>query len=718
MSSPFPSDGEFDGALTDALNRRAASVHTTPADGRARFEQHLAADTRHRHRRRVAMSVTGVVAVLALGAGAIAFANGRDSRPSQTVTAAADQLKIRVPSAPSGLPKLLPTVPDGWVLENAGDYAPFDQERSTLPDRGTNVLLLFRSDSAVLRVDIHSDPNVAGGFSIEANGDPNAKTVQVHGQPALLTVEPKTLSGVDMLQWAEGEHTIVTVMASGVTEAQLVAFGESLQPAAEGWNAFPLPEGFTLAYSGDPDAPMGYGGPSWQLGYRGPEDLSQPQDPSITVSAAKGTPDALVVFPGPGDHPDRVSVANQPAIYLAGPPGDPAASTYCTLVWFDEASGLVMTMNAIGVSRNDMISFAASFHSVPDDEWQNAVAAVLAKADEPTGPVEPPVPTQPEAFPNLAAGSLPDGRAWTINATRYRDEPEANLVCGDLTIAGSDAPVGGACANADGSPRPGISIGTDGSTLVFGAVPSSATAISVEMTGSAPITAPTVASSDASIDLHWFVVEVPDSTKLTAIVGLDESGTEVLRIAQPLGPPYPDYGVLDKAEKREIASDTVDGARWTLVAADAPLSDGSGPVTCVTLTFASESSMTCPVVAVGGVNGNGIIDATVAILRKRMFVLAHLEPGVAELCVTTEDQNVIRVPVIPTGSASGSTVAVVRVPDDQKPLELHAIDAQGQDMGTVDISQLAETPKPMPFGVADSTRSAVGYVGTPNTAAG
>ena len=56
------------------------------------------------------MSVASVIAVLGIGAGAIAFANGRDSQPSQTVTAAADQLKIRAPGAPSGLPKLLPTV--------------------------------------------------------------------------------------------------------------------------------------------------------------------------------------------------------------------------------------------------------------------------------------------------------------------------------------------------------------------------------------------------------------------------------------------------------------------------------------------------------------------------------------------------------------------------------------------------------------------------------
>jgi hypothetical protein len=129
MSSPH----EFEGALSDALNRRAASVDAAPADGRARFEEHLAADARHRHRRHVAMSVLGVVAIAAVGAGAIAFAAGRDSHPSQTVSAAADQLKIRVSSAPSGLPKLLPALPSGWTLESAADYAP---DPSTPPPPG------------------------------------------------------------------------------------------------------------------------------------------------------------------------------------------------------------------------------------------------------------------------------------------------------------------------------------------------------------------------------------------------------------------------------------------------------------------------------------------------------------------------------------------------------------------------------------------------------
>ena len=718
MSSPYPSDGEFDGALTDALQRRASTVYAAASDGRARFDEHLAVDARHRHRRRVAMSVTGVIAVLGIGAGAIAFANGHDSQPSQTVTAAADQLKIRTPGAPSGLPKLLPTVPEGWVIESAGDYAPTESEGSTLPDRGNAVTQVYRSadGSAAIRVDIHTDPTVVGGFTPDANGNPDASTVEVHGQPTLLTVDPKGLD-MTMLMWGEGEHTTVTVMASGISQEQLLAFADSLQPAAEGWAATALPVGIALLYSGDPDTPMGYGGPSWQLGYRGPEDLSQPQDPTITVSAAKGTGDALVVFPSPADHPDQVSVANQPAIYLQGPEAD-GAQTYCTLVWVDEASGLVMTMNAFGVSRNDMIAFAAGMHAVPDAEWQQAVAEVLPKADEPTGPVEPPVPTQPEGFPNLAAGTLPDGRAWTINATRYRDQPEANLVCGDLTFAGSSDTLGGACANVDGSPRAGISVGTDGGFLLFGATPGTATSVSIEQTGADPITAPTVASNDASIALRWFVVEVGDSKKVTAIIGHDANGAEVFRLAQPLGPPYPDNDVLDRAEKRDVASGSVDGAKWTLVAADAPLSDGSGPVTCVALTFSSETAMSCPVVAVGGVNGNGIIDATVAILRKRVFVLAHLEPGVAEFCVDYGDGTLDRVPVLPTGSTSGSTVAVVHVPDGKKPIELHAMDAAGQDMGAVDISQVMEAPKPMPLGASDSTRSAVGSVGMSNTASG
>ncbi len=244
MSSPHPSDGEFDGALTDALHRRASTVHAAAVDGRARFDEHLVVDARHRHRRRVAMSVTGVIAVLGIGAGAIAFANGRDSQPSQTVTAAADQLKIRAPGAPSGLPKLLPTVPEGWVIENAGDYAPTESEGSTLPDRGNALTQVYRSadGSAAIRVDIHTDPTAVGGFTPDANGNPDASTVEVHGQPALLTVDPKGLD-MTMLMWGEGEHTTVTVMASGISSG--AAARVRRQPAARcrGVERLPSPRG-------------------------------------------------------------------------------------------------------------------------------------------------------------------------------------------------------------------------------------------------------------------------------------------------------------------------------------------------------------------------------------------------------------------------------------------------------------------------------------------
>ena len=113
-------------------------------------------------------------------------------------------------------------------------------------------------------------------------------------------------------------------------------------------------------------------------------------------------------------------------------------------------------------------------------------------------------------------------------------------MCGDLTFAGSSDTLGGACANVDGSPCAGISVGTDGGVLLFGATPGAATSVSIEQTGADPITAPTVASNDASIALRWFVVEVGDSKKVTAIIGHDANGAEVFRLAQPLGPPYPD----------------------------------------------------------------------------------------------------------------------------------------------------------------------------------
>ena len=153
---------------------------------------------------------------------------------------AGDSLKIRVPSAPSGLPKLLPALPSGWTLESAGDYAPGDTEGSALPNTGTTRVLLYRSDAGTIRVEIRVDPTVVDGFGVDPNGDPNSKSVVVHGQPAVLTIDP-TANGVDMLGWGEGEHTLVTIMATGVDEEALLAFAESLQPSAEGWSAFPCP---------------------------------------------------------------------------------------------------------------------------------------------------------------------------------------------------------------------------------------------------------------------------------------------------------------------------------------------------------------------------------------------------------------------------------------------------------------------------------------------
>jgi len=699
---------EFEGALSDALKRRAASVEVAPAEGRARFDEHLAADARHRHRRHVTTSVFGVVAVVAVGAAAIAFAAGRDSHSTpQTVAAAspsltgaaADSLKIRGSSAPSGLPKLLPAMPGGWALESAGDYAP---DSSSPPPPAATMLLYRSADGAhAIRVDIGTDPNSSGFDPAASTGDPNASVVQVHGQPAQLTIDPKGV-GVDVLMWAESANTMITLTSNGVQQQQLLAFAESLQPAAEGWSAFPMPTGFSLVYSGDPNAPMGYGGPSWQLGYRGPEDLSQPQDPSIAVSASQGTADALTVFPSPSDRPVSVEVGGNAGVMISSSDSPP----YRTLVWFDPKTGLVLTVNASGISAEELLSFASSFHSVGDDEWQRTVAPVLPKPDEPSGPVEPPVPTQPIAIPNLASGTLPSGRTWTINGTQYRDAPDENLVCGDLTFAGSDSTVAGACASADGSPRPGMSIGTDGTTLLFGATPSVVTNVTIEQSGADPVTVATVASSDASYPMRWYVVEVADAKRVTAITGTDASGQEVMRVSQPLGPPYPDYDALDRAPKREVASGTVDGAPWTLVAADAPLSDGSGPVACVTLTFASETAMTCPVVAVGGVNGNGIIDATVAVLRKRMFLLAHLDAGVAKVVVVLDDGSNVGANVVSTGSGSGSTAVVVHIPDGRTATTLHAWDTSGKDMGPVDISALGTAPHPTPFAVDDATRSA------------
>ena len=145
-------------------------------------------------------------------------------------------------SAPSGLPKLLPALPSGWTLESAGDYAPANTEGSALPNTGTTRVLLYRSDTGTIRVEIRVDPTVVDGFGVDPNGDPNSKSVVVHGQPGVLTIDP-TANGLDTLAWGEGEHTLVTITATGVNEDALLAFAESLQPAAEGWSAFPSARG-------------------------------------------------------------------------------------------------------------------------------------------------------------------------------------------------------------------------------------------------------------------------------------------------------------------------------------------------------------------------------------------------------------------------------------------------------------------------------------------
>ncbi len=96
-------------------------------------------------------------------------------------------------------------------------------------------------------------------------------------------------------------------------------------------------------------------------------------------------------------------------------------------------------------------------------------------------------------------------------------------------------------------------------------------------------------------------------------------------------------------------------------------------------------------------NGNGIIDATVAVLRRRTFVLAHLERSAAEFCVTLDDGEAIIVPVVVTGSPSGWTTAVVHVPTGRTAVELHAIDVDGSDMGAISAEPAEASVRPMPL---------------------
>ncbi len=499
------------------------------------------------------MSLVGTLAVVAIGATAVGFAASRGSEPdSQTVAAAAaDDLKLRAPTEPSNLPKLLPDLPDGWVLDNAGDYGPPSNVSDTPASEaavGTSRLQLYRSpDPAgpIVRLDIRTEPS-GGGFDTAGwEGDPNATITSVRGHDAVVT----TNGGDDPAQliiWAEDPHTTVSVTADGLADGYPMEFVNGLQPdlataATEDLTATALPQGLTLVYAGSPDAPMGYGGPSWSLGYRGPEDLSQPSDPFLNLTATMGTEDALTVYPAPRGRTEAVTVAGQPALLVDISRDDPTQQQMRELLWRDATSGLVFTMSAAGVDAATMQSFAESLHPVSEEEWQAAVASLRPPTGGEIPEPEFEEPAPPETIPAIAAGTL-EGRAWTINLLRFADGSQG-VVCGELTFDGGDM-VGSACAETTSSRGPGIGAGTDGTNVVFAATDPAVTRVEIERTGEQPLAADTVPSTDPSIPLRWFVISVGDSLKVTAIVGYDESGAEVVRVDQPLGPPYPDYRVL------------------------------------------------------------------------------------------------------------------------------------------------------------------------------
>ena len=73
-----------------------------------------------------------------------------------------------------------------------------------------------------------------------------------------------------------------------------------------------IPSTDLTLFEGDPDA-HGVRRALVAAHYQGPEDLDQPQDPSIAVSASQGTADAVTVFPSPSDRPASVEVGATPA---------------------------------------------------------------------------------------------------------------------------------------------------------------------------------------------------------------------------------------------------------------------------------------------------------------------------------------------------------------------------------------------------------------------
>jgi len=159
------------------------------------------------------------------------------------------------------------------------------------------------------------------------------------------------------------------------------------------------------------------------------------------------------------------------------------------------------------------------------------VTSVLPQPQDRSDVVDPPVPTQPLALPNLASGTLPDGRRWTIDGTQYRDPPDENTVCGSLGVgAEEDGDVlSTMCTDPDGTQAVGPPIGTNGSTVVFGATPPTVVKVVVELTGGASAASDTVASSDPSITARWFVVDVGDTKAVRAIEVFDANGASLYR---------------------------------------------------------------------------------------------------------------------------------------------------------------------------------------------
>jgi hypothetical protein len=179
------------------------------------------------HRRRL-LAMAAAVVLLAGGA-AILRTSSSDSGSvvaSQNVAWYSDDVSsLEVPSL----------LPDGWTITDVYPDSPAPADRTTWQ------LFAVDGPSPLSRgVLVGSEPNLDRSL-------PDEPTLTVRGQDAVTSPSnhPFIPAGAVEVDWAEGDY-FHDVMAVGMTQAEVVAFLESLTPRAEGEAGFDAPPGASL----------------------------------------------------------------------------------------------------------------------------------------------------------------------------------------------------------------------------------------------------------------------------------------------------------------------------------------------------------------------------------------------------------------------------------------------------------------------------------------